>query len=669
MSIRAFLAVLLCLHGLQAAKTFKDLPDWAQPVYEASRQARKPADADDWVLLDRTEFAYTGDGEIAIHRYRLIEVLTDRGIGAGVFTLTGLGGNASKVKKLKGWNLRPDGDLTRLDSDTVVAIERAGDSGGISNERLTGAGLGRVVRGSIIAFESLQVETNPGGPAEITNVMERAPIFRWEIHAATQGGWFRNLKQVSYRIEISHFSPWITSPVVVPDVSIAADNIPPIPQGEGAAPPAWSTFPRVAIRFMDPDLKGVPSLDSWNGIASWTEAVFLEQAPPTWLPIQTSAAGLDALKVIRQWISAHVTYKQIYLSPERSLIPLTASDVIRRRYGDCKDLASCFLAAARSRGFEAFPVLARIPNERIEAGDPVNPASFNHVIIAIALRQTLHLDSEVETQAGRFLLVDPTARLTPLGKLPVNHASGRLMICLKDKGIWVEVPQAVLEQPRLEASLTGTGKPSGELHGNLRIREWANSRNLRSAALEMSPLEFQQFLYSKFLALPANARIQVVHHSDPLDVDHPFEVELSLDDPRGFEIHGSKWDLNPMGIFRMVPPLIEKAGQARLLPVETFDRETVVVQADLTVPIHLTPLLPHRITTSPFHDFRWDAQVLPAEGGGSRLSLRFQDAGKPARFGFETRREGLSTWLKDRREMQDVIADALTFEANPESHR
>ncbi|HEX9082751.1 MAG TPA: hypothetical protein VF768_10755, partial [Holophagaceae bacterium] len=273
MNLRPTLLLLLA-PTLLGAGTARDLPDWAQAVYQASRQSAKPAEADEWVLLDRTEFAYTGDGEIAIHRYRLTEVLTRRGVGAGLFTLTGLGGGASKVKKLKGWNLRPDGELVKLDSDSVVAVERPGDSTGISNTRLTGAGLERVVEGSIVAFESLQVETHPGGPAEITGVMEPQPIFRWEIRAATQAGWFRSLKQVSSRIQFSHFEPWIPSPTVVPGVSITADNIPALPAGESASPSSWGILPRVAITFMDPDLKGVPALDSWNGIASWTDSVF-----------------------------------------------------------------------------------------------------------------------------------------------------------------------------------------------------------------------------------------------------------------------------------------------------------------------------------------------------------------------------------------------------------
>lgn len=657
------LLLFLLAPGFLGAKTFKDLPDWAQAGYLASRQAPRPTGADQWVLLDRTEFAYTGDGEIALHRYRLVEVLARPGVDAGVFLLTGLGGGASKVKKLKGWNLRPDGDLVKLDSDSVVAVERPGDSTGIENTRLTGARLDRVVEGSLVAFESLQVMTHPAGPASIAWVMEPQPVFRWELRAVTQGGWFRNLKQVSHRMEFSHFSPWIPAPIVVPDVSIAAENVPALPAGEGASPSMWAMLPRVTVRFMDPDLKGVPALDSWNGIASWAEAVFLEKAPPTPVPVDASRSRLDTLRGICQWMRTQLTYKQVYLSPDRGWVPLSASDVARRRYGDCKDLASCLIGAARAQGFEAHPVLARIPFERIEEDDPVHLACFNHVIAAIALPQTLHLDAEVETPAGRFLLVDPTARLTPLGKLPLGHAGGRLLICLKGAGVWVEVPESALEQPRMEADLDGKASMSGGLQGRLRLTEWADSRDLRSSALDMSPLEFQHFLFSQVLALPSNARLQVVRHSLPLDLEQPFQVEVDLEVPKAFDLHGAEWDLQALGIFRMVPPLIQKAGQARRSPISTTGRDTFVAKATLAVPVPLAPLLPHREGSSPFHAFQWEAQARPGEGGGCTLTLRFQNARKPATFGYAAREEGLSAWMKDRRAMQDVLADALAFDA------
>ncbi len=665
MRICCWFSILLAAHGLLNAQGFKKLPDWAIPTYLTTRNHPKPAETDAWVLLDRTEFAYTGDGTVAIHQFRLIEVLSHQGTSAGIFIATGLGGNASKIRKLKGWNLRPDGEMIKLDREQVVAIEKPGDGNGVSNIRLTGASLDRVVKDSVVAFESIQEVTNPSGPALISGVMDQYPIFRWEVSAATQGGWFRNLKDVSFRLEYRHFSPWIETPKLVPNVSISAGRVPPIPRGESASPHAWNILPRVMLTFTDPDLKSVPSFQSWDGLALWIESVFAERASANPLPEQPTRGGVEGLSSIHTWMNQHLNYKQVYLSPERGWMPLPAAQVIRSRYGDCKDLTSCFLAAARAAGFEAYPVLARIEHEPIEADEPVNPACFNHVIAAVRSIPDTHLGSEVTTSEGRFILVDPTARFTPMGLLPSTHFQGRLMICAKGKGLWVDVPEAALEKPRLEIVFKGDGQTTGQILGILSLREWGNARGLRSAALGLPPTEFQQFVFSSVLSLPSSARLDVIQHSNPLLTRGPFEVSLRLNHPQGFDIHESEWALNPMGIFRMVPSIIQQAGQLRHFPIETFGFESVDVEAHITVPARLAPILSRSAGSSPFHEFQWEAQAHPSEGLGTTLSLSFRNTEKPARFGFETMEKGLAEWSKDRRTMQDVLTDALAFKVQP----
>ena len=665
MRLRFWFALLLLAYTAVYAQGFKKLPEWAIATYLTTRNMPRPSDTDAWVLLDRTEFAYRGEGTVTIHQFRLIEVLSNQGTSAGVFIATGLGGNASKIRKLKGWNLRPDGEMIRLDREQVVAIEKPGDGNGVSNIRLTGAALERVVKDSVLAFESIQEVTNPSGPAMISGVMDQFPIFRWELSAATQAGWFRNLKGVSFRLDHRHFSPWIKAPQVVPNVSIAADQIPSIPRGESASPHAWNILPRVMLSFTDPERKSVPSFQTWDSLATWTESVFADKGAAFPLPEQPAHGGMEGLSSIHAWMNQHLTYKQVYLSPERGMIPLPAAEVLRSRYGDCKDLTSCFLAAARAAGFEAYPVLARIEHEPLEADEPVHPGCFNHVIAAVRAIPGVHLSAEVATSNGRFLLVDPTSRFTPFGRLPFGHSQGRLMICAKGKALWVDVPDEALEKPRLEIVLSGDGFLSGQVLGLLSIREWGNARGLRSAALNLSQAEFQQFIFASFLALPSNAHIEILQHSKPLSTAGPFELGLRLNHPRGFDIQESEWVLNPMGIFRMVPPIIHKAGQARHFPIQTFGMETMEIRMRMTVPTRVTPMLGHLAGGSSFHDFQWEAKAQPGEGTATILSLSFSDTEKPAKYGFDAMEQGLLDWSKDLRMMQDFLADALAFEKQP----
>src|SRR6185437_13662003 len=158
-----------------------------------------------------------------------------------------------------------------------------------------------------------------------------------EVEAAKKGGWFTSLKDVKVELETRHFSPWIPVFTSEQGVKLAADNLPPLPQSEGAIPWPWNALPRISLRFIDPDLKGTPALGSWDGIAAWHEATFREKAQPRMLPGEDGHAGLEALEAARKWMASQLVYKQVYLSPERGIVPLESGEVIRRRFGDCKD--------------------------------------------------------------------------------------------------------------------------------------------------------------------------------------------------------------------------------------------------------------------------------------------------------------------------------------------
>ena len=115
--------LLLSAANLFAGWKISKLPDWAQAYALAATTEKPPEDAEAWVLLDRTEFAYMGNGEIRRRHFRLVQVLGEKGTGEGVYALHGLGGNSSRIKKLKGWNLRPDDTVTKVDRDDLVLFD------------------------------------------------------------------------------------------------------------------------------------------------------------------------------------------------------------------------------------------------------------------------------------------------------------------------------------------------------------------------------------------------------------------------------------------------------------------------------------------------------------------------------------------------------------------
>lgn len=649
--------LLLPLSISVLANDLRDLPSWAARATMAASGDPEPSEADAWVLLDRTEFAYVGDGEIRIHRFRVVKVLDDRGLGEASYFLFGLGGGKSKVRRLRGWNLRPDGDLTRLDTEAVVTVDA--DLGGeITTAVATGVRLPRAMKGSILAFESLESLRHPMGPTAVAGIMQRHPVRRWELEAAASGGWFTDLKNVSIQLDVRHTEPWLKNPEVVPGRSVKADAIPAIPKDEGASPHPRNTFPSVMIRFQDPDFREGPSTESWDKLAEWVNQQYQPRFQPS-KPVDTSGMEIrEALKAISRWMVKELTYKQVYLSPDRGWFPDPGPEVVRHRYGDCKDLTCCLLSEVKGLNLEVHPVLALIGHGFIEEDEVPNPNLFDHVISAIRLERSLGFPAEIDTPQGRFLLVDPTSRLTPLGLLPAYLRDRRVMICTSRGSAWVRIPTSAVEIPSGRISLEGEVDASRKCTANLRVLETGDLFGLRNAMLQEGDKGIQQRL-TLVLGLSPTAILEIDRIGDPLDLSQPFAVIVRVVQPGALRSESNGETLVAWGL-PLVPQIIQKAGVARRLPVQVNLQGRLEFQATYRFPWPVEPLLPELAINSPFRTLDWTAKV-QREGPASRVTLRCTQELRPTFFDDKAREKGLAEWKRDRLQVLRLHRDGVTL--------
>lgn len=652
---------LLLAAALLPAQDVTRLPDWAAQAARAAAGEAAPAEADAWVLLDRTEIAYTGDGEIRQQRFRLVKVLGERGIRQGVFMLHGLGGKGNKVKRLKGWNLRPDGELVKLDSDHVVTMNDASDAE-FSTDTLTGAVLDRVVKGSYIAFESLEAIQSPLGPVAATRLLESVPVRRWELDVAKKEGWFTNLQSVEVRIDRRHFLPWI--PVVEPlgGTGLRVSNLPVLPVDEGGYPHLSNVLPSVRVRFLDPAQPTARMWGQWDEVAKWTAGHYRTATASTGGADLKGRKGIEGLRGLWSWMMESLTYKQVYLTNDRGWVPEQAPEVGRKRYGDCKDLTAFFLSEAGSLGFVGFPVLARINEGEIEAQDEPFPV-FNHVIAALRLDTSLGLPAEVETPRGRFLLVDPTDAFTPLGWLGSGHRGRRVMVCLAEGAQWVSIPDPAILRDRLNVKLEGEVRGTA-LRATLVLQETGSYWGLRALAHRGGAKAVRESLMGTRFDLPATATIDVTRLGNPLATDLPFEVEVKLTHPDGFHRNDGEWNVAAWGIpYPMA--LIQKVGAPRCYPVSSQASGELHYQAVLKVPAKVKPVMAEQKGDTPFRAYEWKAGAEPG-AGGTTLRLSLDHRYKPVLFGFDQKEKGLQAWKQDRNAVKALREDGLAFKALPE---
>ncbi|WP_257312535.1 hypothetical protein [Geothrix fuzhouensis] len=584
-------------------------------------------------------------------------MLDDRGLGEASYFLFGLGGGKSKVRRLKGWNLRPDGDLTQLDTDAVVTLD--GDlSGEITTAVATGFRLPRAMKGSILAFESLESLRHPMGPTAVAGIMQRHPVRRWELEAAASGGWFTDLKNVSIQLDVRHAEPWLKNPQVVPGRFVKADAIPAIPKDEGASSHPRNTFPSVTIRFLDPDFREGPSTENWDKLAEWVDQQYQPRFQPS-KPMDTRGMEIrEALKTISRWMAKELTYKQVYLSPDRGWFPDPGPEVVRHRYGDCKDLTCCLLSEAKGLDLEVHPVLALIGHGLIEEDEVPSPNVFDHAIGAIKLEKSLGFPAEIGTPQGRFLLVDPTSRLTPLGLLPAYLRDQRVMICTSRGAVWVRIPTSAVEVPAGWISLEGEVDTARKCTAKLRVVETGDLFGLRNGMLKEGDKGIQQRLAAVLDLSPA-ATLEIDRIGDPLDLSQPFTVTAKVVQPGALrpEANGETlvaWGLPP------VPQIIQKVGVARRLPVLVRLQGRLELQATYHLPWVVEPLLPRLTIDSPFRTLNWTAKV-QREGPASRVTLRCTQELRPAFFDDKAREQGLAEWKRDRAQVLRLHRDGVAL--------
>lgn len=655
--MRRSVAALILGAASLGAQDFSKLPDWAAVEAQAAARETAPADCDAWVLLDRTSISYTGSGEILRRRQRVVAIKTELGTREAIYILHGDGGKASKVKRLKGWNLRASGELVKLDSDSVVSQNDVGNEE-FSTGTLTGAGLERVEKGSIVAFESLEQLKSPLGPVDGVFLLEAHPVRKWELEGVKRGGMFdsQNLDSVAVKFDTKFLEPWGVK-LEPTGEGFRAQNLPALPKDESASPSGLNMVPRVMIRFLDPAHPTAAMWGRWDGVAQWTSGLYEPKSQLGTSP--ATGAGLEGLQSLWAWMGRSLTYKAFYLSPERGWVPEGADEVFRKKYGDCKDLSCFFMAGAKKAGFNAVPVLARIGASEIEADSVVYPA-FNHVIAGIQLSQPSGLPGEIVLPQGRFILVDATDPLTPLGLLSSAHRGRRVMFCFKDKAEWIQVPDAAIQMPLVDFKLEGEGDDQGRLVGTIRIQEHGDAWGLRNVALHAGARGVRELLLERIFDLPPTGTLEVVTVGNPLELAKPFSVELKVAHPSGFRRNGAEWELAPLG-FPGVPGAIQKPGKPRRTPVQALRTSALNYQATVKAPRALQPLIGDKEGASPFRKMTWKASAAPGQGGTTVLTLSLQHAYVPVRFGFEDREKGVVEWKKDRSFWKTFMEEALAF--------
>jgi Domain of Unknown Function with PDB structure (DUF3857)/Transglutaminase-like superfamily len=162
----------------------------------------------------------------------------------------------------------------------------------------------------------------------------------------------------------------------------------------------------------------------------------------------------DTLRLLHRWVAQDFRYVSLSLGIG-GYQPHAPDSVFAARYGDCKDKATLFIAAAGRLGVRAYPVLLSA-RERVDRELP-STAAFDHMIAAIDRHES-------------YVYVDLTAGLVPFGLLPTGD-QGRFGLVVHPDGRAEEVtlPQDSAGANRMHLLVAGSLSPAGALSGRVTV--------------------------------------------------------------------------------------------------------------------------------------------------------------------------------------------------------
>lgn len=472
-------------------------------------RARSPHTPDFRVERHQTDYQVAADGTYRVVMERQYRVLTAQGVSRVGSLLVGHQDGRDTVESIDAWTLLPDG--TRVPVDPERIRDRAEDNSegasSFSDQRFRAIVYPQVEVGGAVGYRATIRRSEAAYPGEFEDSVIAYPTVAYdqvEVRYAVpvqrtlhidqrgfEGGLERSQDGVNhYRFRYRRAE---TS----------------APQSHAASPLHYadqlhvSTMPdMVALgRLSDAGFAANARVDAEiSGLAARLTAGLVTE--------RDKAAALHA------WVARNIRYVAVHLGSGR-LVPHPAAEVLRNRYGDCKDHVVLLQALLAAAGIASSPAL--VGTEPAYAFTKVGTHfPLDHVITYLP-----SLD----------LYVDATSRFAPFGTLP-DAVAGKPVV-LTALGRVARTPMNTAAVNTVRTDVTLRIRPDGTIEGESITRktgdEEVGSRSARFAAAN----EDEESLATGVLARFNETGSGRLRFPDPLDLQTPFTVlaRFELDAP------------------------------------------------------------------------------------------------------------------------------------------
>ncbi len=463
------------------------------------------------LLLDESRWSFEEDGSYTVAHRRVLRILSHQGAEE-------LGSISASWKpwleqppRLKARVIRPNGAALLLDETSIAETPASSDPSLFDDRRVLRAPLPGVEPGALVEWEVVKRRTTPlpGGALGSHTLAFDYPVgrsrCRVDAPAALPVAW------KSAGIDLQPRTTLERGRVVRLWERVA---VTPLEDAEEGLPPEIPQSPFVEF--------GTGT--SWGDVASryreWIDSRISEgPVPPGLLPAGPFPSRLHEAAAIAERVRRDVRYTGLSFG-DGILVPDPPAEVVRRRFGDCKDQATLLVAALRARGFDAAVALLRAGE------DPdVTPAlpsldAFDHAIVHVA------------DLGGNGVFVDTTSRFERLGEVPLSIQGRVALLCRPGTTGLVRIPVAPsaanFSRTRVEVRVPESG-PTRCVETTVYGGAFESSR--RSAFDGLAEADLKAYFERWASARYAGGTVSRSRTSAPRDLSEPFRVEVEVERP------------------------------------------------------------------------------------------------------------------------------------------
>jgi len=169
----------------------------------------------------------------------------------------------------------------------------------------------------------------------------------------------------------------------------------------------------------------ISSFSSWDEIYAWwwdlaRDKMIPDDAIRQQVASLTAAATAaeDKARALYEFCAREIRYVAVEYG-QAGYEPHFAADIMKNKYGDCKDQSILLVTMLREAGIDAWPVL--IATREYYDLDPAFPSLlFNHCIAAASI-------------GGTTVFMDPTAETCPFEDLPAADQDRQVLMCAPER--------------------------------------------------------------------------------------------------------------------------------------------------------------------------------------------------------------------------------------------